>query len=242
MLQTFQAELWLSDSALCVSASPSATEVLHSVRLVHYFTHFYCFPKTTTWWQAGETTNPSSFCPQTDCLGIKITTAETVQRAGVAKLSTWVCLLKHFTVNFPLSLHSFHQDPLLPLAEVNVERAVSSKQCDSGVNARLNWTGFRGLCLCVSACVTGITSPHRKYLTCLAWTAMSNWRRKVKTALFNLHYSHNLTSTTVIQTLFFFPFFFFLSLAFNFLLSHSASDITAHTRALYQKQFLFFVF
>lgn len=44
---------------------------LHRGRVLLHFTHLYCFPKTTTWWQAGETTNLSSFCPQTDCLEIK---------------------------------------------------------------------------------------------------------------------------------------------------------------------------
>lgn len=81
----------------------------HKGRVLLYFTHLFCFPKTTTWWQAEETTNPSPFCPQTDCLRIKIT-ADTVQRAGAAKLYSWVCLLKHFSINF-FSLFSFDQTP-----------------------------------------------------------------------------------------------------------------------------------
>lgn len=137
----------------------------HRGRVLLYFTHSYCFPKTTTWWQAGETTNPSSFCPQTDCLEIKITTGDTVHKNGVAKLSSWVCPLRHFTVNF-FSLFSFDQ---APRSSIQWRRAVSSKQCGSELNAWLHRSGVRGLCSCMSLCVTGISSPHWKYLTCLVW-------------------------------------------------------------------------
>lgn len=38
-------------------------------RVLFDFTHIDCFPKTTTWWQSGQTTNSSWFHFQTDWLG-----------------------------------------------------------------------------------------------------------------------------------------------------------------------------
>lgn len=137
----------LFDSALRPSFRTSHRH--HRGRVLLYFTHSYCFPKTTTWWQAGETTNPSSFCPQTDCLGIKITTVDSVQGAKVAKLYSWVCLPKHFTVNF-FSIYILLTRP--PVVELNGERL--SVHNNVTQEWTLDWTGlglegFVCVCLCV---------------------------------------------------------------------------------------------
>ncbi len=98
---------------------------------------------------------PSSFCPQTNCLGIKIT-ADSVRGSWIAGGTQESAFWSASPLTFSLSF-SFDQTPR---SRTQWGRAVSSKQCDSEVNAWLNWTGVRGLCLCVSACDRNI-KPHK---------------------------------------------------------------------------------
>lgn len=136
----------LPDSALCASVHHTDTT---EVEFCYIFLTSFVFQRQPPGGKLGKQPIHPVFCPQTDSLGIKITTADTVQGAGIAKLPSWVCLLKRFTVNF-FSPFSFDQTPR---SWTQWGRAVSSKQCDSGLNAWLTWTGVRGLCFCVSVCM-----------------------------------------------------------------------------------------